>query len=637
MIKFKSLAFKLIVFFSGSCSLILLGIFLFNFQFSKKIILADVEESARNLTLRAVNRIDAIALAAQKIPKNMANFLEHGAMGENQILSLLRMLTVENEDITGVSVMFEPYAFKKDLLSYGPYCFEVNGELKFTNSPGYFLDDFYQIPKELDRPAWSEPYVDQDAKILEATFSHPFYENALGKRKLKGIVTADISLEWLQGMVSSIKVLETGDAFLISQNGTIITHPRKELIMNETIFSVAEARGDPVLREIGRKMVRGESGFVPFTSLGRNLKSWMCYTPIPSTGWSLGVIFPENEFMADITRLNRIVAGLGLAGLGLLVFVIVVISRSITRPLRGMAKAAGVIGRGDLDAPLPPVASGDEVGKLAGAFGYMQSSLKQYIRELKETTAAKERIESELKIAHEIQASMLPRIFPPFPDRKEFDLFAVMEPAKEVGGDFFDFFLVENNKIFFLIGDVSGKGVPAALFMMITKILMKNEALQGLSPAEVLSKVNNIVARDNDSSMFATIFCAVLDTETGEIEFSNAGHNPPLLCRKGQASEFLRVQHGFVLGPIRNSKFAAQKIRLAPDDMLFLYTDGVTEAMNPQKQLFSEHRLQQALAGLQDTEAMKTIQGLKNEIKLFAKDEPQSDDITMLALRFKGK
>jgi len=637
MIKFRSLALKLIVFFSGSCALILLGVFVFNYQFSKKIVLSNVEENARNLTLRTVNRIDAIVLAVQKIPKNMANFLEHGAMGENQILSLLRMLTVENEEITGVSVMFEPYAFKKELLSYGPYYFEVNGELKFTNSPGYFLDDYYQIPKELDRPAWSEPYVDADARILEATFSHPFYENASGERKLKGVVTADISLEWLQSMISSIKVLETGDAFLISQNGTIITHPRKELIMNDTIFSVAEARGDPTLREIGRKMIRGESGFVPFTSIGRSLASWMYYAPVPSTGWSLGVIFPEDEFMADIARLNRIVAGLGLAGLALLIFVIVVIARSITRPLRGMAKAAGAIGRGDLDADLPPVASNDEVGKLAGAFGYMKSSLKQYIRELKETTAAKERIESELKIAHEIQASMLPRIFPPFPDRKEFDLFAVMEPAKEVGGDFFDFFLVEKNKIFFLIGDVSGKGVPAALFMMITKILMKNEALQRLPPDEVLSKVNNIVALDNDSSMFATIFCAVLNTETGDVEFSNAGHNPPLLCRKGRPNEFLPVQHGFVLGPVHNSKFSIQKIRLAPEDMLFLYTDGVTEAMNPQKQLFSEKRLQEALAGMHDQEAAGAIRGLRNEIKLFAKDEPQSDDITMLALKFKGQ
>ncbi|MCX5785528.1 MAG: SpoIIE family protein phosphatase [Elusimicrobia bacterium] len=383
-------------------------------------------------------------------------------------------------------------------------------------------------------------------------------------------------------------------------------------------------------------MIRGESGFVRFTSLARHKASWMCFEPVPSTGWSLGVIFPEDEFMEDITRLNHVVAAVGFAGMALLVLVIFIIARSITGPLHGMAHAAKAIGAGNLDAELPAVTSEDEVGQLAAAFRYMKTSLKKYISDLKETTAAKERIESELNIAREIQSSMLPHIFPPFPHKKEFELFAVMVPAKEVGGDFFDFFLTAENKLFFLIGDVSGKGVPAALFMMITKTLMKNEALQHLAPHEVLCKVNKIIALDNDSAMFATIFCGVLDTETGEVEFANAGHNPPVLCRKSLPNEFLKMDHGFVLGPMPDSQFTVQKTRLDPGDTLFMYTDGVTEAMNPQKQLFSEKRLQQVLTGLQDRDVTALINALRAEIKLYAGNEPQSDDITMLALKFRG-
>lgn len=635
--KHRSLAFKLILFLSGSCSIILLAIFAFNYQYSKKMIMADVEENARNLTLRAVNRIDGVLLSVQKIPHNIGNFLENGDISEKQMLGMLRMVTVENEEIMGSAVSFEPFAYKKDALYYDAYYFEdEDGKLQYTNSPGYFLEDWYQIPKEMGEPVWTEPYIDDEARKLMATYSVPFYGTAGGKKKFKGIVSADMSLEWLQGVVASIKVLKTGDAFLISRNGTIITHPMKEFIMNESIFSVAEARGDVALRETGRKMISGQSGFVRFTSLARHKDSWMCFAPIPSTNWSLGVIFPEDEFMEDVRKLNHTVAALGVTGMAFLVLVIVFIARSITRPLSGMAKAAETIGTGNLNTELPATDSEDEVGKLTKAFGYMQTSLKKYIKDLKETTAAKERIESELKIAHEIQESMLPRIFPAFPDRKEFDLYATMEPAKEVGGDFYDFFFASENKLFFLIGDVSGKGVPAALFMMITKILMKNEALQQLPPDQVLFKVNNIIALDNDSSMFATIFCGVLDTVTGEVVFSNAGHNPPVLCRRGQPPEYLKLNHGFVLGPMADSKFTIQNLRLAPGDTFFAYTDGVTEAMNPQQQLFSEKRLLEFLGSDPGKDVMPLIHALRDEVKRYAQDEPQSDDITMLALKFNG-
>ncbi len=636
MMKRRSLAFKLIVYLSGSCLLMGLAIFGVNYQYSKKMIQANIEENARNLTMRTVNRIETVVFAVQKIPENVAYSLENSTMDEKQMLAMLRTVTLENREIVGAGIFLSPSALQKNMRAYSIYCFKLNGELKIINWGDYFLEDWYQIPYELKKPEWSEPYIDKDTKILMATYSVPFYRNIGGKRQFAGVVTADISLEWLQSVVSSIKVLKTGDAFLISRNGTIITDQVKSFIMNETIFSVAEARGDSTLRSVGRKMIHGESGFVPFTSLALLKKTWMYFAPVPSTGWSLGVNFPEAEFMADITNLDHLIAALGITGLVLLVLVIATISRSITRPLRGMAVAAEAIGAGNLDTELPAAVSEDEVGRLSKAFGYMQTSLKQYIKDLKETTAVKERIESELMIAQEIQSSMLPRIFPAFPDRKEIDLFATMEPAKEVGGDFYDFFFVSESKLFFLIGDVSGKGVPAALFMMITKTLMKNEALQQLPPDQVLSKVNSILALDNDSSMFATVFCGVLDTETGEIQYSNAGHNPPLLARKGQPIEFLKVDHGFVLGPMPGSKFTLQEIRLQPGDLLFTYTDGVTEAMNTGKQLFSEKRLVEFLSGKRGVDVTELIQTLRDELKRYAQDEPQSDDITMLALKYNG-
>jgi len=638
MFKKQSLVFKLVLFISGSAALIFIAIFFFNYSFSKKMIRKHVEENAQNFALRIVNKIETVLSAVQTIPNNIAFLLEHGSVDQSDMLDLLSMALGDNQEIFGVGIAFEPYAFNKDSLYWAPYYNKKNGKLELlwigsSDGDHYFNKDWYQIPLEINKSYWSEPYFYGN---LIVTYSVPFYTNTSEGRKVKGVVCADISLEWLAKIVSSIKVLNSGDTYLISKSGTIITHNVKDLIMNESFFSVAEERGDKELRELTRKMIRGGSGLASFKSIARGKKSLMYYTPIPSTGWTLAVLFPEDEFLADIRRLNQRVAILGFTGMLFLVGVVIVISRSITKPLSLMADVAQKIGKGDLDVVVPSIKTGDEVGKLAEAFRYMQVALKDYIKRLTAATAAKERIESELKIANEIQTGMLPRDFPAFPDRKEFDIFATMEPAKEVGGDLYDFFLINERKLCFIMGDVSGKGVPAALFMMITKTLLKNAALQDLPANEVLFRTNNIIALDNNSSMFATVFCGILDTKTGEVEFSNAGHNPPLVCRKDEGYEYIDVGKSFVLGPMGNFKFSLNKIQLSPGDTLFLYTDGVTEAMNRKKELFSEAKLKEVLTALKDNKTADIISSLRHEISLFVQDEPQSDDITMLALRFLG-
>lgn len=210
-----------------------------------------------------------------------------------------------------------------------------------------------------------------------------------------------------------------------------------------------------------------------------------------------------------------------------------------------------------------------------------------------------------------------------------------MDPAKEVGGDFYDFFLVDDRTLCFLIADVSDKGVPAALYMMVAKTLLKTEALRGLSPDQILFRVNNLLA-DNDSCMFVTVFCALLDTETGEVRFANAGHNPPLVYRQGHGFQFIKPQAGFVLGPMANSSYLTERITLGENDGIFLYTDGVTEAQNPEAELFGEKRLQEALNRGEVTDLTQMVLAIRSEVAMHANGAPQSDDVTMLALSFRG-
>ena len=273
------------------------------------------------------------------------------------------------------------------------------------------------------------------------------------------------------------------------------------------------------------------------------------------------------------------------------------------------------------------------------AFNLIQLSIGRFIEYFKREAQARERIESELRIAAEIQTGMLPRKFPPFPERTEFAIFAMMDPAKEVGGDFYDFFFIGKNRLCFVMGDVSGKGVPAALFMAIAKTVLKSEALRGLPAEAILNNLNNILYPDNETGMFVTIFCAILDLETGELEFSNGGHNPPLICGSDRCFDFMSLPKGFVVGAIEDSKCSSAKLILKPNDIIFLYTDGVTEAMNPQNELFSEERLKSCLANLQlqNKDITELIEGVRKEIANFTQGAQQSDDITMLALVYKGK
>ncbi|MBU4334206.1 MAG: HAMP domain-containing protein, partial [Candidatus Omnitrophica bacterium] len=393
----------------------------------------NIRSNAENLAWRTVNKIQITLASIEKVSENTAFFIEEAKPNKEQIVQYLKMVVKNNKELYGMGIAFEPYQFDPNLLYFGPYYNREKDGFKLEymgdESYRYFFLDWYQIPRELNRPIWSEPYFDD---VLMATYSIPFYENAIKERKLAGIITTDISLEKLTAIVNSVKILKTGDAYLISKNGTIISHPNQKWIMNETIFSIAESRNDENLRKIGRKMVVGESGFVPFLSFDRNKKSWVYYAPITSTGWTLAVVFPEDELLEDVVNQTLLVCTLGFLGLILLVAVIIVMANSITSPLRKMSKAAEAVGNGDLEAELPMVSSNDEVGLLTQAFANMKISLKEYISKLQETTAAKERIESELSIAREIQVSILPRTFPAFPDRKEFDIYATMEPAKEV-------------------------------------------------------------------------------------------------------------------------------------------------------------------------------------------------------------
>ena len=328
---------------------------------------------------------------------------------------------------------------------------------------------------------------------------------------------------------------------------------------------------------------------------------------------------------------------------GFLALFLIVVRRRVIRPINQLTQATGAfiqnheeeLATGTATVNVPDIRTGDEVELLANSFRKMEEDVISYLRSFMAITAENERIGAELNVATQIQADMLPRIFPAFPERPEFDIYASMTPAKEVGGDFYDFFLVDDDHLAIVIADVSGKGVPAALFMVIAKTLLKNAAQTGLPPKAVLEKVNNQLCENNEAEMFVTVWLGIYEISTGKLTAANAGHEYPAIRRSGGRFELVKDRHGFVLAGMEDARYREYELELGMGDTLFLYTDGVAEAIGAANILYGTERMLATLNTAPGRCPEKLLRDVKQDIDRFVGDAPQFDDITMLAIQRK--
>ena len=398
----------------------------------------------------------------------------------------------------------------------------------------------------------------------------------------------------------------------------------------------------PVRTQAVDAALRGEIGTEVLPDY-RNVPVLSTYQPVdlPGLNWVIISQIDESEAFLPIYELQQyafIIAGV----LSLIVIVVATVTaRSITNPLARLVgfskKLAGVDFRKD-DTPelvheIEPVTSrGDEVGDLARAFSNLATNLQSSVRNLIETETEKERMEGELNAAHEIQMSMLPLLFPAFPDHTEFDVRARLKPAREVGGDFYDFFFVNEDELCFSVGDVSGKGVPAALFMAVTHSMIKTLASDDYSPASIVTRVNDALSADNPSSMFVTLWLGILNIKTSELRYTNAGHNPPYIKRQNGQLECMNKRHGPIIGAVEGVAFKEDRTRLSKGDLVLVFTDGVTEAMDTEDQLYSDERLVDFLNSRDFSSAEELVVNTLVSVEEYTVGAEQSDDITILSI-----
>ncbi len=389
----RGLAFKMILSIFASIWIIFIVIFYYTQKITREIVFENLKTNAEYLTTSTVSKIETVLSSIQQVPDNFAGLFQDKKMSETEIRKLIHLMVENNSGILGACLAYKPYYHGPAEKFYSFYYFRNNGKIEFqhlgSDTYDYFSMDWYQIPKELGKAQWSEPYFDAGgANMVISTYSVPIFMTDEGHEEFVGILTIDISLDWLHKFVSDIKVYETGYGFMISKSGVIVTHPNREFVMNETVFSIADEQGSTELRKIGRNMIKGETSFaeIEYRNVRTGKLSWIAYAPIAMNGWSLGIVFPVDEFLSDATRLRRIVVGMGFGGGAILILIIVLISSSITRPLRRLTSATENFALGEFDVELPVINSKDEIGRLNSAFLAMQRTLAATIHDLQVTS-----------------------------------------------------------------------------------------------------------------------------------------------------------------------------------------------------------------------------------------------------------
>ncbi len=597
--------------------------------YSHKLIGEEATKNASNVLNSATLDINKTLGKVENSVTNMEWIVKEHLTDSSYLYHIVSELVKTNDEIVGSAVAFRSdfYAGKR---LYAPYAYEDGEGAIQTKNIGvdkydYYRMEWFTVAYETKKPHWSEPYFDEGGgQIVMATYSFPLLDE---KGEVFAVLTADISLDWLNEKMNAMHPYEHSMTIVLGRDGTYVSHYEKERILNQKIFDFAREVGNPRINKLGEKMVSGDSGTYQMRH-GDDI-AFAVYGPL-GNGWSAAIISLYKDVFAHIMRLNLIITIVSASGLFLLFILCFKTIQKLTQPITEFSVAALNMAKGNFQARLPQIKTQDEMLQLHDSFEYMQKSLTHYITELRTSTAQNERFESELNIARDIQLSMVPTNFP---TSDNCSIFATLRPAKEVGGDLYDY-IIKDDVLYFAIGDVSGKGVPAALFMSVTKAAFHFIVNLGFPINQVVTKINDSLSESNDKNMFVTFFAGKIDLKTGEMEYCNGGHNPLVLCHPDGRAEFMQAKPNLAMGVFPGFEYEAEQVRLEKGSRILLYTDGVTEAEDVSQNQFGEDRLLQFSQTIgKDEKCQEIVDRLIDEVKSFTKDAVQNDDITIMTIK----
>lgn len=630
----QSFSARLSLYILLATSVLCIGGLVFAEFFFVKTLKKTVAKDAGEVLNLQIKDIEKILGEVENATENMVWVVKENVDNPDFMFNICQKTLECNPYINGVAIGFEPSYYPSKGKWFAPYAV-ITSEGKQvlyqcgTESYDYFNEEWYRQPKIKNKKMWTDPYynsagLEYDLGQYHTTFSVPLSDE---DGNIFAVMQSDVSLQDITDKLSSLKGYEHSYSMLLGRSGTFISHPDSTVLNFATVFEFANEVKNDDITELGVNMISGKAGST--TIRGRKGRNYIAYGPL-SNGWSMAIVCPYADIYDDIERTNALLFSLIFFELILLFLVIRKIVSRATKPITEFVYSALSIGKGNFNARLPEIKTHDELRRLHDSLEYMLLSFNEYIKQLKASTSSNERYESELNIANKIQKQILPYAFQ---KSGRFDIYARLTPAREVGGDLYDF-LVRDDYLYIAIGDVSGKGVPAALYMAITRYALNFIACLGFGVDDVMKRVNKSFCEGNSMMMFVTMFIAKINLKTYEMEVGNAGHNPIVVKSPDGNIRFLHSNSNIAIGLVDDFDFKKEVVQLEKGTRLLLYTDGVTEAEDIDKNLYGKERLLEFVRNIPENYSSEdVINDLFDSVKDFTGENEQNDDITVLSVK----
>ncbi|MDQ8036068.1 MAG: SpoIIE family protein phosphatase [Pedobacter sp.] len=636
----SKLARRLALWMGGVATLIFAIGIVCDYRISRAHIIRNSELEAAGVIRAAVSDLQALFQGVESSTDLFARVLGDRNLSPREMRDLLQRAVAKNSDLYGATIALKP-ELSGYARGFAPYYYHQGEELEFADLSrvyprGYVHESWFSGPQRDGKPTWTEPYFDAGGgNALMTTYSVPILRKQGNEAAFYGVVTADITLKSIQSYLNRIHLGETGFAFLLSEQGSLISFPDDKYLLQTFPAAFPAISHDQDWQSTIYRALNGQKDIVRLPCPSQDGQCLLAFSPFADTGWALLVVYPEKEMLAELNQHLLKVIVIGVICVLALLLSIVLIARSITRPLVALTAAADKLGGGNMEVTLPASIGDDEVAHLVAAFRHMKLRLRAYITRVELDAASRNRLQGELDAARQIQMEMLPQAGDARVHLPTYSIYARLIPAKAVGGDLYTWFRPDETHLFLVIGDVSDKGVPAALFMARVVTLLQQHLTPSVEPGEVLALLNDQMVERNDACMFATLSCVLVDLETGVVDWASAGHSAPLLKRADSVLA-LAQENGPALGLMEGQDFPANRVVLQPGDRLLLCTDGIDEAMSPSHELFGMERLQETVRAYAGDGAEELGELVLQAVRGHADVEAQSDDITLMVFAWKG-
>lgn len=623
----KGISFRLNTHITTIAIIIIAAIVYLNYHFSKKILEGKIEEGAINQSNLVISSISRITVATEEIAKNVSSqalyfhkqndldFLMNQVLVSNKILESIYIELIDNE---------QNRLLKFSSNKSGQNTFEAD-----SLNTGQFISEMKSDNGTIQNGAWSDPfYYRFDTTNLLVSYKMPIYYPET--KEIGGIVSCEISLQQMNKMLSEIKIGENGYSFIILQSGYVITHPRNDWILKKNLFETPSLIFNDDLQKVKSDILNGRRGASHGMSEHLNKqKAWYYFAPLLSSKWTIVIVIPENELFKEIGVVFQII--LMVSGIGILILFLVnmFVFRRLLEPLVRITDAIQRF----TSFSGQEKKSKNEIIRLAESLEDWQARYGVLIDERTKTASEKFKFQKDLKSASEIQQNIIPSGYPAFPEHPEIDLYATLKPAELVGGDLYDYFFIDNEHILFAIGDVSGKGIPASLFMAIASTLIRSNS-KALSSKEIIEGINNELGDRNPNQYFLTLFIGILDISTGIMDYCNAAHDYPYILHPDGTVQTLSKSHGIPLGIYKNKIYKSNTVELQYGDLILFYTDGVINSRNSAGTHYGIEKLKSNIQRLTDLSAKEVVNNILQDIMTYEDESHQSDDISLMALKF---